>query len=172
MPLDRHRSVHIYALVCITTLSMVWLGETKTLDTQGSSCLCFKDRQAGSHRSSTFACIVPKLAPSLSLSSVFLHRDPGLHSRFHSSEELSMFVVVQVAHGQSVCLLICVEMTLFYSHLNMLFLLLINSFIGMQVTLCIHTENYTVQSFLIDSWSCAIIGPINCLKLSLRKACP
>jgi hypothetical protein len=51
-----------------------------------------------------------------------------------------MFVVVQ----QIVCILICVEVTLFCSHLQMFFLLLINSFIGMQVTLCIHTETYSI----------------------------
>lgn len=74
------------------------------------------------------------------LSPVFLHKDPSLHRGFHSSEELPMFVVVQ----QIVCILICVEVTLFCSHLQMFFLLLINSFIGMQVTLCIHTETYSI----------------------------
>lgn len=84
-------------------------------------------------RSSIFACIIAIL------SSVFFHRDPNLYQGFLSSEELPLFLVVQVCRGQIVYVLICVKISLFYLHLKLVFLLLINSFIGMKFTHFIFT---------------------------------
>lgn len=96
--------------------------EAKNVGHSGKLSLRFQRLQDHTE-SFLFPCIVTIL------SSLFFHRDSSLYRGFLSSEELTLFHVVQFCHRQIVSFLISMEIPLFYLHLKMFSLLSINSFL-------------------------------------------